>query len=203
MEADRANDEEEREKKRRMREFVRRSLVGEIQFGMFGHKTDRVDRLLNPMSTEELNPGSAFDGEDPTMQFEGGRFVVARLESNPGEIEQWTEKQWRKLAWGLKHATQTVHALQLRAISLDDRTLCYLEDALMFNRSISELDLQDNKIGDEGARVLARMLKKDTVLTNLNLATNKIGSDGARAIANALKSNMKLKAIDLGVRVLA
>ena len=46
-------------------------------------------------------------------------------------------------------------------------------------------DYQD-KLGASGAKIIAEMLKVNTPLTDLNLDVNEIGNEGAIAIAGAL-----------------
>lgn len=52
-------------------------------------------------------------------------------------------------------------------------------------------------IGDEGAIVLAEMLKHNATVVNLILKHSGIGSDGTRALADALKDNATLRHLDL------
>ena len=51
------------------------------------------------------------------------------------------------------------------------------------NLVLTNLNLFDNNIGDDGAKAIAEALKVNPVLTELNLFYNKIGADGAKAIA--------------------
>ena len=60
------------------------------------------------------------------------------------------------------------------------------------------VDLSHNKIGDSGARGIAKVLATPTVvLEDLKLANNKIGQEGAHSIGKALIENKRLKSIDL------
>ena len=52
---------------------------------------------------------------------------------------------------------------------------------LKYNTSLTTLELNDNRIGDDGAAALGECLKYNTSLTTLNLSGNKIGDDGAAA----------------------
>ena len=74
-----------------------------------------------------------------------------------------------------------------------------LEDALkgVFNRVLTNLDLEYNSIGDDGTKAIAEALKVNPVLTNLDLEYNSIGDDGAKAIAEALKVNPVLTELNL------
>ena len=55
-----------------------------------------------------------------------------------------------------------------------------------------------NKIGDEGAKALAKALETNTTLEKMCLTVNKIGDEGAKALADALSMNTSLKMLTLG-----
>ena len=62
------------------------------------------------------------------------------------------------------------------------------------DKSLSELNLGYNQIGDEGAQALATALEQNTSLTELYLDDNQIGDAGAlAAIDNALVANNNTK----------
>ena len=63
--------------------------------------------------------------------------------------------------------------------------------------TLTTLDLNRQKIGDEGARELAERLKKSTTLTTLHLYGNQIGAEGAKELAEALKMNSTLTTLNL------
>ena len=66
-----------------------------------------------------------------------------------------------------------------------------------------ELDLSyrvdRREIYDEGAKVLARVLKSSGLVETINLAGNGIGYEGAMALAEALKVNTKIRELNLWV----
>jgi Ran GTPase-activating protein (RanGAP) involved in mRNA processing and transport len=62
---------------------------------------------------------------------------------------------------------------------------------------LTHLNLNDNSIGDEGAKALAQVLPSMTGLTKLDLKSNQIGDAGADALANVLSKMNKLSYIDL------
>ena len=67
----------------------------------------------------------------------------------------------------------------------------------VFNRVLTTLRLDGNRIGAEGAKAIAEALKVNAVLTSVDLQLNSIGDDGAKAIAEALKVNAVLTKLDL------
>src|ERR1700729_3813097 len=63
--------------------------------------------------------------------------------------------------------------------------------------TITVIDLTDNEILTEGAKVIADALKVNNNITDIDLAYNQIGTEGAEAIADALKVNNTITVIDL------
>jgi len=55
----------------------------------------------------------------------------------------------------------------------------------------------DNMVGDEGAKVIAEMLKENHSLKDLHLFDDQIGDKGALALEKALKTNKTLQFMDL------
>jgi Ran GTPase-activating protein (RanGAP) involved in mRNA processing and transport len=67
------------------------------------------------------------------------------------------------------------------------------------NHHITDLDLQRNSIGNEGARFIARPLRNNALpnLTRLSLYNCDIGNDGFIALVSALEHNTSLLQLDL------
>ena len=70
-----------------------------------------------------------------------------------------------------------------------------LSEALKVNKSITTLDLRNNKITPEGAHALANALRVNTSLKNLDLRWNYLGVRGGKYILEALNENYTI--IDL------
>ncbi|MBP9693292.1 MAG: hypothetical protein KBE16_01095 [Alphaproteobacteria bacterium] len=68
---------------------------------------------------------------------------------------------------------------------------------LKVNKTLTNLELEDNSVGDEGAQVLADALKENRTLTSLYLGLNEVKAEGARTLAEALKENETLKRFEL------
>jgi len=68
---------------------------------------------------------------------------------------------------------------------------------LQFMAALTKLWLNDNKIGDTGAKAIAEALKVNAVLTVLDLQVNQIGDKGAKAISKSLKVNAVLTELSL------
>lgn len=69
------------------------------------------------------------------------------------------------------------------------------------NNTLTELALQRNSIGDEGAEKFAQAITINNTLTNLNLDRNEIADKGAEKIAEALEINNTLTLLYLSVRL--
>jgi Ran GTPase-activating protein (RanGAP) involved in mRNA processing and transport len=69
---------------------------------------------------------------------------------------------------------------------------------LLAGRTLRELSLYMNELGDAGAATLSKALKGDARLRSLDLGGNGVGPDGARALADALAGNRTLSSLELG-----
>ncbi|CAK9048949.1 unnamed protein product [Durusdinium trenchii] len=76
---------------------------------------------------------------------------------------------------------------------------------------MSELDLEDCRIGNLGAQALGEVLKKNDTITHLNVQSNDLGPLGIEVLAEALRHNSTLRVLslrqnhigDVGVQALA
>ncbi len=71
----------------------------------------------------------------------------------------------------------------------------FLEAVKLTNR-ILEINLASNNIGNDGAKIIARILKQDQVI-KIDLTNNKIKSEGAKEIAKIIKDNKSLTKLNL------
>lgn len=78
------------------------------------------------------------------------------------------------------------------AVRLVDADLKPLFKAIRTKPCITVLDLRYNRLTDQGALLIAGLLKDDELIEELNLVGNDIGEQGATEIASALKVNQKL-----------
>ena len=74
---------------------------------------------------------------------------------------------------------------------------------LMQDKTVIELNLSSNQIGDDGIEKLANALRVNNTLENLDVSNNGIGDKGVESLANALKENKTLTSIDLGSNQIA
>ena len=65
------------------------------------------------------------------------------------------------------------------------------------NKTIVDLNLNENNLGSPGAIHIAEMLKVNTTLTNVDLSLNYIDDEGGKVIAEALDTNKTLKMLNM------
>ncbi len=66
-----------------------------------------------------------------------------------------------------------------------------------YNGNLKEVDLSRNRIGDEGALRIAKMLTVNRSLQKLRLNRNQISDAGGKELAEAMKFNKNLEVLDL------
>jgi hypothetical protein len=69
--------------------------------------------------------------------------------------------------------------------------------ALSVNRSLKELYLNDNEIGDDGVEALAASVKNHESLSVIDLSGNKMSDKGAAALASAIPNSHELDSLML------
>ncbi|RNA15578.1 leucine rich repeat [Brachionus plicatilis] len=63
---------------------------------------------------------------------------------------------------------------------------------------LETLFLGANRIGDDGAKIVADILKTDSKLSRLNMTSSRIGPEGMKYLAQSMQSNSSLLLLDLG-----
>ena len=101
------------------------------------------------------------------------------------------------IATTLKNNTNLKH-IYLNGCNITDEQLLPMAEAVRGLTSLEELNLHNNRIGDDGCDALATLLEDPlSNLQTLTLSINPISVDGATALANGLANNTKLKKLDL------
>ncbi|KAG0344422.1 hypothetical protein BG004_004497 [Podila humilis] len=91
----------------------------------------------------------------------------------------------------------TLTNLDLKNAMIDDNGIQALSEALKTNATLMSLELEFNLIGSNGAQALAEALKMNSTLTTLRLKKNATGPNGAQALSEALMINSTLTTLDL------
>ncbi len=91
------------------------------------------------------------------------------------------------LSEGLYNNT-TLESLDLRNNQISDIGVQFLSLAIVYS-NIKTLNLEANEITSEGAQYLAQMLKDSRTLAELYLSKNHLGDRGIELLANALSDD--------------
>mmetsp|Transcript_20805 Transcript_20805/g.29799 ORF Transcript_20805/g.29799 Transcript_20805/m.29799 type:complete len:343 (-) Transcript_20805:81-1109(-) len=99
----------------------------------------------------------------------------------------------------LNRSDATITAINLNRLGVDTNILRLLTAPINRGQTsaLTELYLEHNWFGPEGAAVVARVLSHNTHLKIVSVSHNHIGSIGAMAIANALEHNNVLERLNL------
>ena len=81
--------------------------------------------------------------------------------------------------------------------NITGRGAAILVELLKENRTLQQLDVSNNCIGDGGATKLAEMLKENITLQQLSIGTNSIGDEGTMALVKMLKESRTLQQLDV------
>jgi hypothetical protein len=112
------------------------------------------------------------------------------------QVKYYDVTKYNDLVNGIKN-NNTITEIDLKNNNIGNNGAKALADALKVNNIITKLELWDNNIGIEGAIAIAGMLEKNTTITKLELWDNNIGDDGAKALAKALEKNKTITELDL------
>ncbi|KAL0242943.1 hypothetical protein GEMRC1_005506 [Eukaryota sp. GEM-RC1] len=110
--------------------------------------------------------------------------------------------RWSKVKPKVKKLCEDVRDGKVTSVDLRNNSIGVegarlLAEALQFNDSVTSLQLRSNSVGAEGAIALAEVLAVNASLTSFGLRSNSVGAVGARALAEALTVNASLTSIDL------
>jgi hypothetical protein len=99
------------------------------------------------------------------------------------------------LANALAHH-KAIEVLELSFNSISSKSVEHMINSLWSYTSLQILSLDNNKVGDEGARLLARVLPT-LLLEELNVGFNEIGNEGVTELIKAVVSNSTLRVLML------
>ncbi|XP_039739822.1 leucine-rich repeat-containing protein 74A isoform X2 [Pteropus medius] len=92
----------------------------------------------------------------------------------------------------------TVITLELADNCIMDEGVLSLVEMLQENYYLQEMNISDNALGLEGARIISEFLKRNTSsLVNLQLSGNNFKDEAAELFSQALSANYRIKAVDL------
>ena len=99
---------------------------------------------------------------------------------------------------GIDGAIALIQNRTVRKLILIQNNITYdesgkaLQDALIENITLTELVINFNNFGIDGAKAIGNVLKQNSKLTTLYIGSNNIGNEGAIALAEAFKINRTL-----------
>ncbi|KAG8340428.1 putative Leucine Rich repeat [Trypanosoma vivax] len=79
----------------------------------------------------------------------------------------------------------------------NDSSVRLLSQALVMNKTVTDLDLSNSVVGDIGVFSLAEMLMTNATVKLLNLEANSITDKGAKRLSDALRVNASLQQLNL------
>ena len=126
--------------------------------------------------------------------------ILSRIEANDATLKEvvvdWGQapQKAERLMLAVK-ASSTVTALTLHGMR--DKEVRFLSETLTNNKSVTDLDLSQNKFGDSGAGFVNAMLKINKAIKRLNLSGNKFRALGVGYISEALEVNESLTDLNL------
>ncbi|GFH31964.1 uncharacterized protein HaLaN_31104, partial [Haematococcus lacustris] len=99
----------------------------------------------------------------------------------------------------LLHDKRSLKELNIYNNDIGDSVMDTLAPAINENKKLANLDLGGNNIGPAGVKVLAeRGLQGLDSLRYLEMGYNPLGPDGTRTLVNAVKFDLKLETLKLG-----
>lgn len=97
--------------------------------------------------------------------------------------------------WSSLRGMPSLMTLEISKNQVGDDGMAPIDSAPV--RRLEGLDVADNRIGDTGARALARLLRSSGTMKWLGLSGNEIGDGGAAALASAFGAGTRLRVLDL------
>ncbi|XP_055341198.1 dynein regulatory complex subunit 5-like [Paramacrobiotus metropolitanus] len=128
------------------------------------------------------------------------------LQLRYGIVECGMNFSWRLYQFTLNDARRLAEALVICAslrrlclayCNINDAKGAIVCSALLDHPNLAILELQCNKLGNDTAAVIARMIKRSEVLNKVDLSENQVGVDGAKALARALVRGVSLRILNL------
>ncbi|XP_072278914.1 protein NLRC5-like isoform X2 [Pyxicephalus adspersus] len=145
---------------------------------------------------EDITLQSCGLGDVPGNQFVDALASCHKIENISLSENKFEEQSFLKLVEGLQHFTY-LRTVNLKLCGVSDSVCKSLAKVLGCSRSMEELILSWNIIGDEGSCALAGVLKQMGKLKTLDLEKNQIQDKGADAMAPAFDTCPSLKVVRL------
>eukprot|EP01087_Luapelamoeba_hula_P024976 TRINITY_DN9696_c0_g1_i1.p1 TRINITY_DN9696_c0_g1~~TRINITY_DN9696_c0_g1_i1.p1 ORF type:complete len:1325 (+),score=299.28 TRINITY_DN9696_c0_g1_i1:269-4243(+) len=145
-----------------------------------------------PTSGSGINPGGGTGGANAAGAGKGqtgtGLLAVGKVAGR--RPRKFKEKEFNSLLESLSAGLATSKKLDLSHKHLDKYAAGALAAVLERNTTITELNLSENEIGDDGIVPISRMLEKNKAIKSLDLTFNKLSDKGIKHISACLNNNV-------------
>ncbi|EFC44532.1 predicted protein [Naegleria gruberi] len=133
---------------------------------------------------------------------QGISYIYQCIGSNPFSLVNYIDLRGNRISSAAAYlssvfASNRIQILNLQNNLIDEEGAKVIAFELMNNTSLKVLNLQHNKIGDKGASHIAKMLASNITLQELDLGSNRISVEGASSLVTGLKSNKSLLKLNL------
>lgn len=138
---------------------------------------------------------------------QGVSYIFQCIGSNPFSLVNYIDLRGNRISTAATclnsvFASNRIQILNLQNNLIDEEGARLIAFELMNNTSLKVLNLQHNKIGDKGASHIAKMLASNITLQELDLGSNRISVEGASSLVTGLKSNKSLLKLNLRSNVM-
>ncbi|XP_075115919.1 ribonuclease inhibitor-like [Leptodactylus fuscus] len=164
--------------------------LSDLWFAVWGGPSDLSPHISGFQLTELDIGGNQMDSE-------GLRSVANLLKRNPplrhlclAQSSVASTDVWAELFDAIKENTNLTHLL-LDENSLGDPGAKLVAEVMQVNHSLRSLDLDSNDIGEEGGRAIIESLRVGSLLTSISLENNPISAGTIDAINRSLANRSR------------
>ncbi|XP_065901177.1 protein NLRC3-like [Dysidea avara] len=119
--------------------------------------------------------------------------IITHLQPHTLKLNQNNITNVRDICTAVKN-TNTVKVLDMTSNDLTAQEASAISDMMT---CLEELDISNNKLGDDGADIISKGITKTNTLRVLDIRNDNITSTGAIAIANSLLHNTSLEGLNM------
>jgi len=156
------------------------------------------DRLENQRGSDTLSLVDLFIGDEGA--YEAAKFLKNNRDYISIQLRgnNISAAGFEAICQALKVATrlETITA-EWNNIGSDISGLVALHELLKNNMTIENIDLKNNRLGPNSARIIADIIRDSNSLRKLDLRWNELGEDGGKLVLEALQNSKRRFTIDL------
>jgi len=156
------------------------------------------DRLENQRGSDTLTLVDLFIGDEGA--YEAARFLKNNKDYISLQLRgnNISAAGFEAICQALKSSSriETITA-EWNNIGSDISGLVALHELLKYSNTVENIDLKNNRLGPNSARIIADIIRDTNSLKKLDLRWNELGEDGGRLVLEALQSSRRKMSIDL------